>query len=282
MEDYRTIVSEGRRPTLALIAANRRAATERCGGTEKYSPASGLGLLGSLRRERPCLWQESAANTDVTSATLKAVALGKSAVPPGGSWRWPQLPQSRVDSGERVKDILLRVGVIHEQEVEMCWHRDRRALVTLLMAAAAAYFVACENSPRGPAAPDLPASQGAREVSQPAAPMSATSGASAAAVVICHRTGSARGFVRLSVAASAVAAHLKHGDGQVGDPVPEQPGMVFDATCAAVPAVTRVTVTFSGLSDDGAPFTTYTESGVVVTASEGSWLENTSFGNPAP
>jgi putative hemolysin len=168
------------------------------------------------------------------------------------------------------------------QEVDMCWYRDRRALVTLLMAAAAAYFVACENSPRGPAAPDLPASQGAREVSQPVAPMSATSGASAAAVVICHRTGGARGFVRLSVAASGVAAHLKHGDGQVGNPVPEQPGMVFDPTCAAVPAEARVTVTFAGLSDDGAPFTTYTESGVVVTATEGSWLENASFGDPAP
>jgi putative hemolysin len=178
--------------------------------------------------------------------------------------------------------ILLPVGVMIRQEVEMCWYRDRRALVTLLMAAAAAYFVACENSPRGPAAPDLPASQGAREVSQPVAPMSATSGASAAAVVICHRTGGARGFVRLSVAASGVAAHLKHGDGQVGNPVPEQPGMVFDPTCAAVPAEARVTVTFAGLSDDGAPFTTYTESGVVVTATEGSWLENASFGDPAP
>jgi hypothetical protein len=38
--------------------------------------------------------------------------------------------------------------------------------------------------------------------------MSATSGASAAAVVICHRTGGARGFVRLSVAASAVAGSV--------------------------------------------------------------------------
>ena len=164
----------------------------------------------------------------------------------------------------------------------MCWHRDRGSLAALLTAAAAACFAGCENGPRAPAAPDPRASQGASEVQQPAAPMSTMSGASQGAAVICHRTGGGRGFVRLSIASAAVAAHLRHGDGQVGDPVPGQPGMVFDATCAAVPAVTRVTVTFAGLSADGAPFTTYTESGVAVTATEGSWLQNTSFGNPPP
>ena len=85
----------------------------------------------------------------------------------------------------------------------MCWHRDRGALAALFMAAAAAYFAGCENGPRAPAAPDPRASQGASELQQPAAPMSTSSGTSQGAAVICHRTGGARGFVRLSVASAA-------------------------------------------------------------------------------
>jgi hypothetical protein len=96
---------------------------------------------------------------------------------------------------------------------------------------------------------------------------------------ICHRTGRSSEFILISVAEPAVAAHIAHGDGRVGDPVPGQPGMTFDAACLQVPAappgVTAIPLSaFSGnervvqfgvsttqplpYSENGATFVSYT------------------------
>ena len=62
-------------------------------------------------------------------------------------------------------------------------------------------------------------------------------------VAICHRTNGTRGFILLSIAESAVEAHLAHGDGRIGDPVPDQAGMVFDESCTPIPDRRTITVT---------------------------------------
>jgi hypothetical protein len=58
-------------------------------------------------------------------------------------------------------------------------------------------------------------------------------------VSLCHRTGE-KGFMLISVAAPAVAAHLDHGDGRPGAPVHSQPDRVFAADCAVVAQTTEV------------------------------------------
>ncbi|MGD8869737.1 MAG: hypothetical protein PVI01_19105 [Gemmatimonadales bacterium] len=108
-----------------------------------------------------------------------------------------------------------------------------------------------------------------------------TSEGGGAKVDICHLTSGANNFILISVAPAAVDAHLAHGDGRVGDLVPGQPDMRFDATCTPVPTG-PVTITFAGLTDNLAPFTTYDESGFTVSAASGSWENLTTYGNPAP
>jgi hypothetical protein len=53
---------------------------------------------------------------------------------------------------------------------------------------------------------------------------------------ICHRTEGIKDFVPITVAAASLEAHIQHGDGRIGDPVPELPGMVFGADCVPIPA----------------------------------------------
>ena len=53
---------------------------------------------------------------------------------------------------------------------------------------------------------------------------------------VCHRTGEDERYLKISVGRPAVPAHLGHGDGQIGDPVPGQFGRVFDESCLPVPA----------------------------------------------
>src|SRR5262245_28763424 len=49
-------------------------------------------------------------------------------------------------------------------------------------------------------------------------------------VEVCHRS-SAGTFSLISVGSSAEAAHLAHGHGKPGGPVPGQPGKIFEPTC---------------------------------------------------
>jgi len=48
------------------------------------------------------------------------------------------------------------------------------------------------------------------------------------------------------------------------------------------PLTQAVTVSFSGLTTNGAAVTTYTESGITITVSGGPWTATTTYGNPAP
>jgi hypothetical protein len=66
-------------------------------------------------------------------------------------------------------------------------------------------------------------------------------------VTICHRTGGARRYVEITVSDRALAAHLRHGDGLVGDSVPSQQGMVFDEHCVPV----RTTILIDASHDGG-------------------------------
>ena len=69
IEVYRTVMSEGRSPTLALIAERLGVKRQTMWQMEQL-PAFRIGLLGSLRRERPCLWHGWAGNTDVTATEM--------------------------------------------------------------------------------------------------------------------------------------------------------------------------------------------------------------------
>ncbi len=61
-------------------------------------------------------------------------------------------------------------------------------------------------------------------------------GGPAPKVDICHRTGNGS-FHLINVSQNAEAAHRAHGDGQVGDPVPDMVGFVFDEGCVPVVAI---------------------------------------------
>jgi hypothetical protein len=50
-------------------------------------------------------------------------------------------------------------------------------------------------------------------------------------IQICHRTGSGR-FNLLEISVNAEPAHRAHGDGKIGEPVPDSPGKVFGAGCS--------------------------------------------------
>jgi hypothetical protein len=98
---------------------------------------------------------------------------------------------------------------------------------------------------------------------------------------ICHVAGGTDRFILLSVAGPAVDAHMAHGDGRVGGPVPGQPGMKFSDNCRPTPLV-HVTLVFAGITVDASPFSDETESGFTISAVSGNWEGRTTFGNPGP
>ena len=105
-------------------------------------------------------------------------------------------------------------------------------------------------------------------------------------LAICHRTPGTNEFVLISIATAALDAHMGHGDGRPGDPVPGQPGRTLDSGCE-VSSPTRVTVGFGGLDGNACAFSTYTESGYTVSVTGPSsftrdWEVATLYGNPAP
>ena len=84
---------------------------------------------------------------------------------------------------------------------------------------------ACGEGANSPAAPSVVSTTSA--VSIAPGEQSKTS--------VCHRTKGVNAFVPISVAGSAVDAHLAHGDALVGGPAPGRPGMVLNAECSATP-----------------------------------------------
>lgn len=50
-------------------------------------------------------------------------------------------------------------------------------------------------------------------------------------VDVCHRSDDSDAYYLTQIAAPALDAHLAHGDGQVGDAVPDQEDAVFDEAC---------------------------------------------------
>lgn len=94
--------------------------------------------------------------------------------------------------------------------------------------------IACENNQNTPLEPSVRNGISANQVAA----------LNASKVAICHRTPGLNPFVLISVAQTAVNAHLAHGDGRIGDPVPSQPAMVFDTSC--VPTLARHEIAVNG------------------------------------
>lgn len=113
----------------------------------------------------------------------------------------------------------------------------------LTLAAACALAIACGSNSRNPVAPAADFSGGEPAVS-------------AAKVEVCHYSEESMTFKLLSIGAPALDAHLAHGDGLPGGPVPSTPGMKFDANCAAVaiaPVLDQSNITYLTFGGAGAP-----------------------------
>jgi len=109
-----------------------------------------------------------------------------------------------------------------------------RCLVGLLCAAALTTLAACSGGTT-PVAPTASSSL--------PGPLS---GASVAGKVeVCHKTEGTNAYVLISVADPALETHIRHGDAQPGQPVPELPGFVFDASC--LPVVSQGSPTHMGV-----------------------------------
>ena len=73
IEAYRAILSEGHRPTLALVAERLGVTRQTVWRMEQH--AAFRAGLGSLHRDRPCRWHQWAGNTDVTAGNSDAFRL---------------------------------------------------------------------------------------------------------------------------------------------------------------------------------------------------------------
>ena len=154
-------------------------------------------------------------------------------------------------------------------------HSSRFAGV-VLVTSAIAVMIACGEVSQNPLTPSATSS-----FDSAVSPGTSTSIGAEAKVDICHRTKGTKAFVAISVAASALEAHVAHGDVPVGDPVPGSPGMIFGPLCTPV-AGQNATITFADLLTDNARVSSYTESDFTVLASLGEWVARTTYGAPAP
>ena len=111
-------------------------------------------------------------------------------------------------------------------------------------------------------------------------PVGPTAPAGVETVVMCHHSDSSSSFAPILISRSEIAAHLAHGDGRPGQLVPGQDAK-FGQDCSVLPLV-PVTVTFNGLSVNGAPFVAIHEFGMTVSARSGNWEALTTYGHPAP
>lgn len=71
-------------------------------------------------------------------------------------------------------------------------------------------------------------------------------------VSMCHRTG-AGAYNLISISTSAEPAHRAHGDAKVGEQVPGQPSLTFDAQCRAAGASVQIEKSTNGQDADSAP-----------------------------
>ncbi len=137
---------------------------------------------------------------------------------------------------------------------------------------------ACGQSPLAPRAA---ANRSTGDLSSVTSAKPSVPGLAQVQVPLCHRTEGSSGFVPIEIAATAVDAHLAHGDVRVGGAVPGQPGSIMSADCTSM-ATTPVTITFGSLAINGAAITTYSEEGFDLIASGQSWQVRTTYGKPLP
>ena len=109
------------------------------------------------------------------------------------------------------------------------------AFISVAFALVAVSFYGCDEMPNEP----LQALSSNQEAS-----VEALLKTSQGKITVCHRTNGVRPFLPLSVSAAALDAHVAHGDGLVGEPVPDQPGYSFNEECDLV--LTRRTITVTG------------------------------------
>lgn len=79
--------------------------------------------------------------------------------------------------------------------------------------------------------------------------VSTSAAALRAKVDVCHRRGNGT-WILINVAEAALPAHLAHGDGQPGDPVPGKEGFVFDENCEVIFVLGLGTPTIDGVFGD--------------------------------
>ena len=137
-------------------------------------------------------------------------------------------------------------------------------------------MAACSNSAGSPTAPNS-------SFSSTAASTEARAVVTSPRVEVCHRAGDK--FVPISVAEAAVAAHLAHGDGLIGQTVPGTTA-TFGPRCVTSVAA-PVTITFEDLVVNGAPFISLVESGFEIRVTGPSlftraWEAASLIGKPAP
>jgi YVTN family beta-propeller protein len=110
-------------------------------------------------------------------------------------------------------------------------HRCRRSPKSVLHAGALVLLSAggCDNAPYLAAPLGDPSSV----ASAPAVTSSETNQILAAEhlLVLCHRASVDRGFIRITVAVAAEAAHRRHGDAAPGEAAPHDLSLVFDNEC---------------------------------------------------
>ena len=71
-------------------------------------------------------------------------------------------------------------------------------------------------------------------------------------IAICHSEGNGD-YHLIDISDSAEAAHRAHGDAKVGEPVPGQPGKVFDSSCRPVGPAVVIEKSTNGEDADNAP-----------------------------